>query len=571
MKIPVNESKTKRMKNYLYWFLLTLLITSCSQKERYDLIIRGGNVYDGSGEKFFVGDIAVNNDKIIALGNLENATGRVEVDASGMAVAPGFINMLSWSHESLIEDGRSQGNIRQGVTLEVMGEGWSAGPLTLEMKKDIEEKQGNLKYEIQWTTLGENLEYLERKGVSTNISSFVGATTIRIHELGYENRPPTEQELDNMKKLVRNAMEEGAIGVSSSLIYAPASFAGTAELTELCKVVSEYDGMYISHLRSEGNQFLEALDEFIQITEQAGIRSEVYHLKAAGQDNWHKMNSAIQRINSARTSGLEITADMYNYTAAGTGLYATMPQWVQEGGHDKWIERLKNPSIRKKVIQEMNSPGEGWENFYYMVGSPENIILNGFVTDSLKYLTGKTVAEVAELRKVSPPEVIIDLVIQDNSRVNAVFFLMTEDNLKRQILQPWVSFGSDEASQAPEGNFLKSNPHPRAYGNFSRLLGKYVRQEKLISLEEAVRRLTSLPAGNMKIENRGVLKEGYYADIVVFNPDSITDHATFSNPHQFATGVKDVFVNGIQVLKNGEHTGELPGRVVRGPGYKKPR
>lgn len=555
------------MKTFFYFGIMLLLITACSQKQQFDVIIRNGLIYNGSGEKPFIGDIGINDDKIVTVGDLEKARGLKEVDASGMAVSPGFINMLSWSHESLIQDGRSQGNIRQGVTLEVMGEGWSAGPLTEDMKKDIKEKQGNIKYDISWTTLGENLDYLERKGVSPNIASFVGATTIRINKLGYENRPPDVHELDAMKNLVKQAMEEGAIGVSSSLIYAPASFADTRELIELCNVVSEYDGMYISHLRSEGDNLLEALDEFIHIAEQADIRSELYHIKAAGQENWYKMDSAIQRINSARAQGLPITADMYNYPAAGTGLYATMPQWVQEGGHDAWVERLKNPSVRKRVIQEMTARGDGWENFYYMVGTPENIILNGFITDSLKHLTGKTVAEVAALRNVTPPEVILDLVVQDNSRVNAVYFLMTEENIKKQIAQPWVSFGSDEASQAPEGIFLKSNPHPRAYGNFSRLLGKYVREEKVITLEEAIRRLTSLPAENMKIKDRGMLKDGFFADIVIFDADSITDHATFTKPHQYSTGVKDVFVNGVQVLKDGEHTGAFPGRVVRGPGY----
>ncbi len=555
------------MKIVIFYALLFLMISACNRKEQYDLIIRNGTIYNGSGKKPFIADVAVNGDKIVFMGDLKNSRGIQETDASGMAVSPGFINMLSWAHESLIEDGRSQSNIRQGVTLEVMGEGWSAGPLTEPMKKDNKEKQGNIKYDIQWTTLGENLEYLERKGVASNVASFIGATTVRIHEIGFENRTPGKQEMEAMKNLVRQAMEEGAIGLSSSLIYAPASFAGTDELVELCKAAAEYNGMYISHIRSEGDQLIEALDEFLQIADQAGIRSELYHIKAAGQENWHKMDSVIGRINSARSKGLQVTANMYNYTAAGTGLYATMPQWVQEGGHDAWVERLKNPSIRARVIQEMVAPGKNWENFYYMVGSPDKIILNGFVTDSLKYLTGKTVAEIAKLRNVTPPEVIIDMVVQDNSRVNAVYFLMTEENIEKQIKQPWVSFGSDEASQSPEGIFLKSNPHPRAYGNFSRLLGKYVREQKIISLEEAIRRLTALPASNMKIKNRGMLKEGYFADIVVFDPDVIGDHASYTNPHQYATGVKDVFVNGTQVLENGEHTGALPGRVVRGPGY----
>jgi N-acyl-D-amino-acid deacylase len=555
------------MKSIL--FLVSLvIITACTTGENYDLIIRNGTLYDGSGEKPFTGDLAVNGDQIMALGDLGTARGKLEIDATGMAVSPGFINMLSWAHESLIEDGRSQSNIRQGVTLEIMGEGWSAGPLTEAMKKDNIEKQGNINYDIPWTTLGENLDFMKNKGVSPNIASFVGATTIRINVIGYDNRPPEPGELEQMKKLVRQAMEEGAIGLSSSLIYAPASFAGTEELIELCREVSAFDGMYISHIRSEGDKFLEALEEFIRITEKTGITSEVYHLKAAGQSNWNKMDSAIKMIESARSRGLAITADMYNYTAAGTGLYATMPQWVQEGGHDAWVERLKDPSIRAKVIKEMVAKGDDWENFYFMAGSPENIILSGFKTDSLKYLTGMTVARVAESRNVSAPETIIDLVIQDDSRVNAMYFLMSEENIRKQIALPWVTFGSDEASQAPEGVFLELNPHPRAYGNFSRLLGKYVREENIIPLEEAVRKLTSFPAGNIKIKDRGMLRAGYYADIVVFDPNTISDHATFLKPHQYSTGVKDVFVNGVQVLKDGEHTGALPGRVVRGPGYK---
>lgn len=555
------------MKNLLFPLLL-LIVTNCAPGGNYDLIIRNGMLYDGSGEKPFTGDIAVNGDQIIAMGDLRAARGKLEIDATGMAVSPGFINMLSWAHESLIEDGRSQSNIRQGVTLEIMGEGWSAGPLTEAMKKDNIEKQGNIKYDIPWTTLGEYLDFLEEKGVSPNVASFVGATTIRINVIGYDNRPPGPGELELMKKLVRQAMEEGAIGLSSSLIYAPASFADTEELIDLCKEAANYDGMYISHIRSEGEKFLEALKEFIQIAERAGITSEVYHLKAAGQSNWHKMDSAIKMIESARAQGLAVTANMYNYTAAGTGLYATMPQWVQEGGHDAWVERLKDPSIRAKVVKEMVAKGDDWENFYFMAGSPENIILSGFKNDSLKYLTGMTVARVAESRNVSAPETIIDLVIQDDSRVNAMYFLMSEDNIRKQIAIPWVTFGSDEASQAPEGVFLELNPHPRAYGNFSRLLGKYISEENIIPLEEAIRKLTSFPADNIKIKDRGRLKPGCFADIVVFDPDAISDHATFVKPHQYSTGVKDVFVNGIQVLKDGEHTGALPGRVVRGPGYK---
>jgi N-acyl-D-amino-acid deacylase len=556
------------MKNLVITFILTFFLTACISKPKFDVIIKNGTIYDGSGTASYKGDIAINGDTIAAMGDIKKAKGNLVIDASDMAIAPGFINMQSWANESLIEDGSSQSDIRQGITLEVMGEGWSDGPLNSEMKAEAIADQGDIKYEINWNTLGEYLNYLENNGVSTNIASFVGATTLRINALGYEDRAPTQEELALMKSLARQAMEEGAIGISSALIYAPASFARTDELIELCKEVSKFNGMYITHIRSEGDNFLEGLDELIEITEKAQIKSEIYHLKAAGADNWYKMDLAIKKIDSARSTGLDITSNMYNYTAAGTGLYATMPQWVQEGGHDAWIKRLKNPEIRKRVIKEMNAPGKNWENFFYMVESPDKIILGGFKNDSLKYLTGKTVAEVAALKKLSPAETIIELVIQDNSPVQSVYFLMTEDNIRKQIALPWMSFGSDEQSLAPEGVFLKSYPHPRAYGNFSRLLGKYVRDEKIISLEEATRRLTSLPASNMKIQKRGSLKIGYFADIVVFNPLTISDHATFIKPHQYSTGVSEVFVNGKQVLKSGKHTGAKPGRIVRGPGFK---
>ncbi len=548
--------------------IVLLFLLACTPRPAFDIVLRNGTIYDGSGTPSFVGDIAINADTIAAIGSLGSARGQIELDVDGLAVSPGFINILSWAQESLIEDGRSQSNIRQGVTLEVMGEGWSMGPLTSSMKKENTEQQGDIKFDIEWTTLGEFLEYLEKKGVSCNIASFVGATTLRVNALGYEDRPPTPAELDQMKELAGEAMEEGAVGISSSLIYAPAFFADTEELIELCRVVASYNGLYITHMRSEGEKLLEGIDEVIRIAGEAGIQAEIYHLKAAGTDNWHKMDRAIAKIDSARLAGLPITADMYNYTAAGTGLYATMPQWVQEGGHDAWVSRLRDPRHRERVLREMRQPGKDWENFFHMTGSPENIMLVGFKNDSLKYLTGKTLAEIAAKRKTSPAETIIDLVIQDNSRVDAIYFLMSEDNIRKQIALPWVSFGSDEQSLALEGVFLKSNPHPRAYGNFARLLGKYVRDEKIITLEEAIRKLTSLPAGNLKIKDRGQLKEGYFADIVVFDPEKIQDHATFENPHRYATGVRHVFVNGQQVLKDGEHTGATPGRIVRGPGYK---
>jgi N-acyl-D-amino-acid deacylase len=548
--------------------LTAIIIAGCTQQSEYDVIIRNGNIYDGSGGKAYKSDMAINGDTIASIGDLSNSKGRIEIDASGMAVSPGFINMLSWANISLIHDGKSQSDIRQGVTTEIMGEGWSMGPLNEKMKQEEIELQGDIKYDIKWTTLGEYLEYLEKKGVSCNVGSFVGAGTVRINVLGYEDRAPNKEELERMKRLVRAAMEEGALGVGSSLIYAPNFYAETEELIELCKAASEYGGMYISHLRSEGNRLLEAADELIRISKEADISAEIYHLKAAGESNWNKLDSLIKKINKARNEGLKLTADMYTYTAGETGLDAAMPPWVQEGGFKEWKKNLQDPQIKKRVMKEMKSPTDKWENFFVAAGTPENILLVGFITDSLKYLTGKSLLEVSKLRGKSPEETAINLVIDDNSRVETVYFLMSEENVRKNVALPWVSFGSDEGSLAPEGVFLKSNPHPRAYGNFARLLGKYVRDEKIIPLEEAIRRLTSFPAENLKLKNRGKLQTGYYADIVIFDPAKIKDNATYEKPHQYSDGVDHVFVNGVQVLKKGEHTGKTPGKVVRGPGWK---
>ncbi len=534
----------------------------------YDVVIRGGVVYDGTGAAGVVADVGVRGDRIVAVGDLGEARGAEELDAAGLAVAPGFINMLSWATESLIEDGRSQGDIRQGVTLEVFGEGWSMGPLSDTMKTVERAQQGDIRYDIEWTTLGEYLEHLERRGISTNVASFVGATTVRIHEVGQEDRAPTPAELERMRSLVREAMREGALGVGSSLIYAPAFYAETDELIALAEEAGRYGGMYISHLRSEGNGLLKAVDELITIAREAGVPAEIYHLKQAGTDNWPKLDSVIARVEAARAEGLRITTDMYTYTAGATGLDAAMPPWVQEGGLEEWRRRLQDPEIRARVLREMRTPTDEWESLYLLAGSPERVLLVGFRQDSLKYLTGKSIAEVAAMRGTSPEEVAMDLVVQDDSRVGTVYFLMSEENVARQVALPWMSFGSDAGSLTTEGVFLGSNPHPRAYGNFARLLGRYVREQRVIPLEEAVRKLTSLPARNLALRDRGELRPGFFADIVVFDPATITDHATFQEPHQYATGVQDVFVNGVQVLRDGEHTGALPGRVVRGPGWR---
>jgi len=543
-------------------FPLLLIFYGCNSSVTYDLLIRNGNIIDGTGSAAFTADIGIMSDTITAIGDLRKARGVNETDATGLTVAPGFINMLSWSVESLIEDGRSMGDICQGVTLEVLGEGDSWGPWSESMKRDMKESQGDIKYEIEWTTLGEYLDYLEKRGVSTNIASFIGTSTLRIHVVGYDNRPPTAAEMDSMKLLIRQAMEEGAIGVSSALEYIPASFASTEELTELSRVAAEYDGMYISHIRNEDETFLEAIDDFLRVPRETGIRAEIYHLKQVGKTNWHKCDMAIAKIDSARAAGLHITADMYNYPASSTGLGIIMPEWVQEGGFEKWVARLNDPAIRKVVAPEII------KTIMRKQGSPDKVLVIGFKTDSLKYLQGKTLAEIASIRGKSPEETVMDLVIDDNSNVDAVFFSMSEDNLRKQIAQPWMSFGSDGRSMAPEGVSLKSATHPRAYGNFARLLGRYVRDEKVISLEEAVYKLTMFPATNMKIERRGALKEGNYADVVVFDPEKVQDHSTFEDPHQLSTGMVHVFVNGVQVLRDGEHTGATPGRVVRGPGYR---
>jgi N-acyl-D-amino-acid deacylase len=555
------------MRRALVATLFVLAFSSCSRTPEYDLIIRNGRIVDGTGAPARTADVGVLGDRIAAIGSLDGAPAKATVDASGLVVAPGFINMLSWADEPLLVDGRSQSDIRQGATLEVFGEGSSMGPLNERMKRDLIAQQGDLRYHIAWTTLGEFLEHLESKGVSPNVASFVGATTVRIHEIGYEDREPTPEELERMKGLVRQAMREGALGVGSSLIYAPAFYARTPELVELAKAAGEFGGMYISHMRSEGAQLLEAIDELIHIAREAGVPAEIYHFKAAGRDNWDKTDAAIAKIEAARREGLRITADIYTYPAGATGLNATMPPWVQEGGYDAWVKRLKDPAIRARLRKEMTTPTDEWENFFTGAG-PDGILLSGFKNPALRQYTGKTLAEVARMRGTSPVDTVMDLVIEDGSRVDAVYFLMSEDNLRKKLRLPWVSFASDAGSLAPEGPFLATNPHPRAYGNFARWLGKYVRDEQLVPLEEAIRRLSGLPAENLGIKDRGRLAEGMMADIVIFDPAAIQDHATFENPHQYSTGVRDVFVNGVQVLRDGEHTGATPGRVVRGPGYR---
>jgi N-acyl-D-aspartate/D-glutamate deacylase len=548
---------------------LTILISCKTRKQEYDTIIRNGLIYDGNGGEPYKGDIGINADTIAFIGDLSKGSAKNEVDAKGNAVAPGFINMLSWATETLIEDGRSQSDIKQGVTLEIMGEGGSMGPWSAPMKEREQKSQGDIKYKIEWNTLGEYLNFLEKKGVSCNVASFIGATTVRDYVIGEDNREPSAAELDSMKKLVRQAMEEGALGVGSSLIYPPAFFATTEELIELCKEASKYGGSYISHMRSEGNKFYEAVEELIRIAKEANVHGEIYHLKAAGKDNWGKLDSVIRRVERARSEGISVSANMYTYIAGATGMTAAFPPSLQDGGFGKLRERLMDPKIRAEMKRAMSTNASHWENLYYNAGGAENVLLLSFKQDSLKKFTGKSLAEVAKIRGTTAEETAMDLIIQDSTRVGVAYFLMSEENVKKQVAIPWVSFGSDEGSYTNEGVFLKSNAHPRAYGNFARVLGKYSRDEKLMSLQEAIHKLAKLPADNLKLQKRGELKVGDFADIVIFDPAKVKDNATFDKPHQYAEGMIHVFVNGVQVLKDNEHTGAKPGKFVKGPGWKK--
>jgi N-acyl-D-amino-acid deacylase len=552
--------------------LLAVLLGACRSTPpppHFDVLIRGGTLYDGSGGEGVRADVGVTGDRIAAVGDLGEATAGVILDATGLAVAPGFINMLSWSTESLLIDPRSQSEIRQGVTTQIFGEGTSMGPLNEAMKRRLRERQGDLKYDITWTTLAEYLRELERRGVSQNVASFIGATTIREYVLGLEDRQPTPAQLDEMRALVRQEMEAGALGIGSSLIYPPAFYAKTEELIELCKVAAQYQGKYISHIRSEGNRLIEAVEELIRISREAGIPAEIYHLKAAGERNWAKMDQVIALIEQARREGLRITANMYTYTAGSTGLTAAMPPWALDGGLEALFRRLTDPATRARIRREIETPSDQWENLYLAAGSAERVLLVGFRSERLKPLTGKTLAEVARARGTSPADTIMDLVLEDSNDVGAVYFMMSEDNVRKQLKLPWVSLGSDAASMAPEGVFLRSSTHPRAYGNFARFLGRYVRDERLMPLGEAIRRLTSLPATNLGLAGRGFLRPGLFADIVVFDPATIIDRATYEKPHQYAEGVRHVLVNGVPVLRNGEHTGARPGRALWGPGRTK--
>ncbi|MBK8003372.1 MAG: amidohydrolase family protein [Gemmatimonadetes bacterium] len=539
--------------------VLAVLILAACGGPGYDVIIRHGTVYDGSGQPGVVADVGIRGDSIVAVGDLSGAKGKEEVDATGLAVAPGFINMLSWAPEALLIDGRSQSDLRQGVTLEVFGEGASMGLWSDSMKAEAKASQGAIRYDLTWTTLGQYLDTVVKKGIATNVASFVGAATVRQHVLGHAARAATPEELAQMVALVRQAMGEGALGVGSSLIYEPGMFATTDELVALAAAAGDSGGMYISHIRNENDSLLDAAAEFLDIVRRSGARGEVYHLKAAGRDNWDKLDSLLALLEAARAEGLKVTADMYSYPASSTGLDAIMPGWVREGGYEAWRARLLNPADRRKLLAYWRERGGAFRG----PGGPEGVLLVDFKNDSLRKYTGKRLSEVAALRGTSPEETAMDLVAQDGSRVGCVYFTMLEDNLRKEVVLPWMAFSSDASSIAPEGVFLKSNPHPRTYGSFARVLAKYVREEKLVPLEEAIRRLSAFPAENLGLARRGRLVPGYFADVVVFDPATIQDHATFDAPHQYATGVKQVFVNGTRVIRDGEHTGAMPGRVVR--------
>jgi len=530
----------------------------------HDVVIRGGTLYDGSGAPPFEADVAIDGDRIAAIGKVAER-GRTQLDAGGLAVAPGFINMLSWATTSLIADGRSQSDIRQGVTLEVFGEGWSLGPVNDAMRREQIEQQGDIKYDIGWTTLAEALDTIAARGISPNIASFVGAATVRIHELAHEDRRPTADELGRMRTLVESAMREGALGLGSALIYSPATYADTDELVALAEVAGRHGGMYISHMRSEGNRLVEAVDEVIEIARRAKLPAEIYHLKQAGRSNWTKLDTVIERVERARTDGLAITADMYPYEAGATGLSSCFPPWAHEGGLRATLARLRDPAQRTRIRNEMSRSGKDWENLYEAAGTPEGIVLVAFKNERLKPLTGKTLGQVAAERGADPRDVAMDLVLEDESRVGMVIFMASPENLRREVALPWMSFGSDAGSIAPEGVFLLSQPHPRTYGTFARVLGRFVRDEKAAHLEDVIRRMTGFPAANLKLDRRGLLRAGHFADVTVFDRATIRDNATYAEPHRYATGVAHVLVNGTPVLRDGEHTGARPGRVVFGP------
>jgi N-acyl-D-amino-acid deacylase len=535
--------------------------------QTFDLIIRNGAVYDGSGGEPYASDVAVRGDRIELIGKVDDgARAATVIDATGMAVAPGFVNMLSHSYISMLQDPRSLGELKQGVTLQVFGEGTSMGPYTPEMHARMQQGSGEEGVDVPWTTLAEYLAHAEKRGISQNIASYIGATTLRIYAVGHDDRPATAQELDTMRGLVRDEMSAGALGIGSSLIYPPAFYAPTEELIELCRAAANYSGKYISHMRDEGRAIIQAVEELLRISREGGVPAEIYHLKAAGAENWHLMDRVIEMVESARAAGEPITADMYLYRAGATALSAAIPPRFHEGGPSKLLERLADPSTRAKIRAEILGESDGWENLYRGARDGSGVLIMGVRKDEHRIYQGKTLAQISEMMGVDEIDALMDLVLRDRSRVETAYFTISDDNIRKEVQLPWVSFGSDSPSIAAEGMFLERSTHPRAYGNFARLLGKYVRDERLVTLPEAIRRLARLPADNLGLKGRGRIETGYYADIVVFDPATVQDHATFEAPHQYATGIRDVIVNGTPALRDGECTGALPGRAVYGPG-----
>lgn len=544
------------------------MVTNDRPELAFDLILRGGTVYDGSGGEPIAGDIGVRGDTIERVGDLRDARSGAVIDAAGMAVAPGFINMLSHSYLTMLHDGRSLSELKQGVTTQVFGEGSSMGPLNDGLRHRLTEQDPALNYSVEWRSLAEYLTFAEKKGVSQNVASYIGATTLRTYVAGHENRPLTRGELDIVCGLIREEMEAGALGIGSSLIYPPAFFATTDELIEMCAATAPYHGKYISHMRNEGLELLDGIDELVRIGREASVPAEIYHLKASGRDAWPLMQRAIEAVESARADGLAVTADMYTYTAGATGLSNCIPPWYHEGGQERLFERLADPAVRSEIRTTIETQRHGWENLYQDAAGAENILILQTRDPGLRRYQGKTLAQAAAMDGTDPLDAMMDLVMRDRSRVGTAYFMMAEENVRLGLSQPWVSLGSDAGSMAAEGVFLSRSTHPRAYGNFARLLGKYVREEKVLALPDAIRRMTRLPADNLGLDRRGRIEEGFFADLIVFDPATVADHATYENPHRYASGVRDVIVNGTVTLRDGEFAGTFAGRAVYGPGRR---
>jgi len=544
------------MRLKLTFLVITMMLISCSS-EQYDLVIKNGTIIDGSGGESFVSDIAIKNGKIHRIENNISGTNSSEIDASGQIVAPGFIDILSWASGPIVYDGEVQSVVCQGITTAIFGEGWSMGPVNETVREEMRSmwKEYNIPYD--WKTLADYLKFVEKQGTSVNIASFVGATTVRLYVIGNEDRLATPEEMKQMKELVRIEMEAGALGVASSLVYTPAFYADTEELIELSKTAAEYGGIYISHILGEGADLIEAMEELITITEKAKIPAEIYHLKAAGKENWNKLDDAIALIEEARKRGLDITADIYPYTAGATGLDAMLPPWSKEGGTPALIKRLKQKSTREKIKKEILTSTSGWENFYWMAGGGEGILVSYLAKN--KEFQGKSIADIADILKKDEIDTIFDLLIEEDGFGGGIFFLMSEENVTKKMQLPWVSFCTDEDAYKLTGLMSNRNPHPRAYGTFPRILGKYVREESALTLEEAIRKMSALPAEKLGLKDRGRIEKDLAADIVIFDPETVIDKATYNEPHQFPEGINYVIVNGKIVVKDGIHTGAKPG------------